>query len=42
MDDPQLCHPEATVWWELAQLERDHFDMRVRDAAAELAATVEE
>lgn len=33
-----LSNPEATVWWELGLLERDHFDEEVRAEAARLAS----
>lgn len=42
VNDPALCHPEATVWWELSTLEREHFDLRVIQAAEALALTTED
>lgn len=42
VNDPALCHPEATVFWELSALEREHFDLRVIQAAEALALTTED
>ena len=37
IDVEGLSNPEATVWWELGLLEKNHFDEEVRAAAANLA-----
>lgn len=37
MDDPQLCHPFGTSFFELILLEKNHIDPDVRDAARTLA-----
>ena len=39
IDEEGLSNPEAAVWWELALLEKSHFDEEVRAAAAELATS---
>ncbi|EKM55388.1 uncharacterized protein PHACADRAFT_161374 [Phanerochaete carnosa HHB-10118-sp] len=36
LDDPQLCHPFATNFWELHLLAERHWSLRVREAAAKL------
>lgn len=33
IDDPQLCNPFGTAFWELHILHQSHFDARVREAA---------
>lgn len=38
LDDPELCAPFATVYWELALLARLHADEKVRAAAGGLLA----
>jgi nucleolar complex protein 3 len=37
IDDPQLCNPFGTTFWELQVLQQSHFDARVREAAKKLA-----
>ncbi|KAG1905689.1 nucleolar complex-associated protein-domain-containing protein [Suillus fuscotomentosus] len=37
VDDPQLCHPFGTCFWELSLLQQHHYDSRVRDAARSLS-----
>lgn len=37
IDDPQLCHPFGTSFWELSLLQQHHYDSRVRDAARSLS-----
>ncbi|KAG1731914.1 CBF/Mak21 family-domain-containing protein [Suillus lakei] len=37
VDDPQLCHPFGTSFWELSLLQQHHYDSRVRDAAHSLS-----
>jgi nucleolar complex protein 3 len=37
IDDPQLCNPFGTSFWELFVLLQNHWDPRVRDAAKKLA-----
>lgn len=37
LDDPQLCNPFATNFWELGMLEMEHEDGQVRQAAHEVA-----
>lgn len=37
LDDPQLCNPFGTSFWELHILLQQHWDAKVRDAAKELA-----
>ncbi|KAG2349941.1 nucleolar complex-associated protein 3 [Suillus weaverae] len=37
VDDPQLCHPFGTSFWELSLLQQHHYDSRVRDAARSLS-----
>lgn len=37
LDDPQLCNPFATNFWELGLLEMEHEDAQVRQAAHEVA-----
>ncbi|KAH7930810.1 nucleolar complex-associated protein 3 [Leucogyrophana mollusca] len=36
IDDPQLCHPFGTTFWELQLLRQSHYDARVREAAHKL------
>ncbi|KAF5358193.1 hypothetical protein D9756_001602 [Leucocoprinus leucothites] len=36
VDDPQLCHPYGTAFWELQTLATSHLDPRVRTAAKKL------
>lgn len=36
IDDPQLCNPFGTSFWELQVLQRRHFDPRVRKRALAL------
>jgi nucleolar complex protein 3 len=36
VDDPQLCHPYGTAYWELQALATSHLDPRVRTAAEKL------
>ncbi|KAG1756821.1 nucleolar complex-associated protein-domain-containing protein [Suillus paluster] len=36
VDDPQLCYPFGTSFWELSLLQQHHYDSRVRDAAHSL------
>ncbi|PPQ78071.1 hypothetical protein CVT25_015605 [Psilocybe cyanescens] len=36
VDDPQLCHPFETSFWELHTLHRQHWDQRVRKIAGKL------
>ena len=36
VDDPQLCNPFGTNFWELHLLARTHWSLRVREAAAKL------
>jgi len=36
VDDPQLCHPFETSFWELHTLHRQHWDPRVRAEAGRL------
>lgn len=38
IDDPQLCHPFGTCFWELHSLQ-SHWDARVRDRARKLLQT---
>lgn len=33
LDDPQLCHPFGTSFWELQVLQRSHWDAKVREEA---------
>jgi nucleolar complex protein 3 len=40
LDDPQLCNPFGTSFWELHVLQEQHWDARVRGAAKELATFV--
>ena len=37
VDDPQLCNPFGTSFWELLVLQQNHFDPRVRKEALALA-----
>lgn len=37
VDDPQLCHPFGTCFWEVSLLQQHHYDSRVRDAARSLS-----
>ncbi|OJA21600.1 hypothetical protein AZE42_01676 [Rhizopogon vesiculosus] len=37
VDDPQLCHPFGTSFWELSHLKQHHYDSRVREAAHSLS-----
>ncbi|KAG2750079.1 nucleolar complex-associated protein 3 [Suillus brevipes Sb2] len=37
VDDPQLCHPFGTSFWELSLLQQHHYDGRVREAAHSLS-----
>ncbi|KAJ8594323.1 nucleolar complex-associated protein 3 [Rhizopogon salebrosus TDB-379] len=37
IDDPQLCHPFGTSFWELSLLKQHHHDNRVREAAHNLS-----
>ncbi|KAG1827333.1 nucleolar complex-associated protein-domain-containing protein [Suillus subaureus] len=37
VNDPQLCHPFGTSFWELSLLKQHHYDSRVRDAAHSLS-----
>ncbi|EGN92473.1 hypothetical protein SERLA73DRAFT_99308 [Serpula lacrymans var. lacrymans S7.3] len=37
IDDPQLCHPFGTSFWELQLLQQTHYDARVREAARQLS-----
>ena len=37
VDDPQLCNPFGTSFWELHILHQSHFDARVREAAKSLS-----
>lgn len=37
IDDPQLCHPYGTSFWELSVLKQHHYDSRVREAAHSLS-----
>ncbi|KAG0707802.1 nucleolar complex-associated protein-domain-containing protein [Suillus ampliporus] len=37
VDDPQLCHPFGTSFWELSLLQQHHYDSRVREAAHSLS-----
>jgi len=39
IDDPQLCNPFGTSFWELHILRRSHFDARVREAAKDLTSS---
>lgn len=36
VDDPQLCHPFGTAFWELQTLATRHVDSAVRDAAKKI------
>ena len=36
LDDPQLCNPFGTSFWEVHLLSRSHWDSGVRDAATKL------
>ena len=36
VDDPQLCHPFESSFWELHVLHRQHWDPRVREEAGKL------
>lgn len=38
VDDPQLCHPFESSFWELHTLHRRHWDTRVREEAGKLLA----
>lgn len=40
VDDPQLCHPFGTSFFELLFLEKNHIDVGVRDAARTLASSL--
>jgi nucleolar complex protein 3 len=40
IDDPQLCHPFGTSFFELILLEKSHVDQGVRDAARALASNL--
>ena len=40
IDDPQLCHPFGTSFFELILLEKSHVDQGVRDAARTLASSL--
>lgn len=37
LNDPQLCNPFGTSFWELHILQQSHFDARVKEAARNLA-----
>lgn len=37
IDDPQLCNPFGTSFWELHVLHQSHFDARVREEAKKLS-----
>lgn len=37
IDDPQLCNPFGSSFWELQVLQQSHFDARVREQAKNLA-----
>lgn len=38
LDDPQLCNPFGTSFWELHILQQSHFDARVREQAKILSS----
>ena len=38
VDDPQLCHPFGTSFFELLQLQQRHYDSRIRDSARRLSS----
>jgi nucleolar complex protein 3 len=40
VDDPQLCHPFGTSFFELVLLEKNHINPGVRDAARTLAGSL--
>ena len=40
VDDPQLCHPFGTSFFELVLLEKNHIDPGVRNAARALAGSL--
>jgi len=40
MDDPQLCHPFGTAFFELILLGKSHIDPDVRDTARALASSL--
>ncbi|KAF4615231.1 hypothetical protein D9613_003031 [Agrocybe pediades] len=39
VDDPQLCHPFESSFWELHALHRQHWDPRVREEAGRLLSS---
>jgi nucleolar complex protein 3 len=40
LDDPQLCNPFGTSFWELHILQQSHFDARVREEANNLSSFI--
>lgn len=38
VDDPQLCHPFGTSFFELLQLQQRHYDSRIRESARNLSS----
>ena len=42
IDDPQLCNPFGTSFWELYSLREDHYDGRVREAAGAIIKRAQE